>query len=143
MTREFQRRHGFPPGANQARPADHNDQAAASSLAHGSQDARWTVGRVQAVIRQHLRVSLSGATVWRLLTRHGWSWQTPARKALDLDEPTVEPWKSSMTPPHAPHLGPARTHPCPPRLRPLPPPDLRRCTALLQTQRQEPPQPSG
>ncbi|MPY59553.1 SMI1/KNR4 family protein [Streptomyces spongiae] len=32
MTDEFERRHGFPPGANQVRPADHDDQAAAKAL---------------------------------------------------------------------------------------------------------------
>ncbi|TQE17863.1 SMI1/KNR4 family protein [Streptomyces ipomoeae] len=33
MTDEFERRHGFPPGANEVRPADHADQAAARTLA--------------------------------------------------------------------------------------------------------------
>ncbi|MFE9055793.1 SMI1/KNR4 family protein [Streptomyces mutabilis] len=33
MTGEFERRHGFPPGTNQVRPADHDDQAAARTLA--------------------------------------------------------------------------------------------------------------
>ncbi|MFE7112568.1 helix-turn-helix domain-containing protein [Streptomyces sp. NPDC057575] len=42
--------------------------------AHGFEDEHWTLARVQAVIRRRLRVSLSVATVWRLLTRLGWSW---------------------------------------------------------------------
>ncbi|MFJ9121274.1 SMI1/KNR4 family protein [Streptomyces sp. NPDC102394] len=33
MTGEFEHRHGFPPGTNQVRPADHDDQAAARTLA--------------------------------------------------------------------------------------------------------------
>ncbi|WP_432590387.1 SMI1/KNR4 family protein [Streptomyces sp. HD1123-B1] len=33
MTDEFQRRHGFPPGTNEVRPADHDDQVAARLLA--------------------------------------------------------------------------------------------------------------
>lgn len=33
MTDEFERRHGFPPGANEVRLADHDDQAAARTLA--------------------------------------------------------------------------------------------------------------
>lgn len=33
MTDEFERRHGFPPGANEVRLADHADQAAARTLA--------------------------------------------------------------------------------------------------------------
>ncbi|MFJ6433301.1 SMI1/KNR4 family protein [Streptomyces sp. NPDC091416] len=36
MTDEFERRHGFPPGANEVRPADHDDQAAAGMLAQVS-----------------------------------------------------------------------------------------------------------
>ncbi|MEW1779995.1 SMI1/KNR4 family protein [Streptomyces sp. NPDC086777] len=34
MTGEFEHRHGFPPGINQVRPADTDDQAAARTLAH-------------------------------------------------------------------------------------------------------------
>lgn len=33
MTDDFERQHGFPPGANEVRPADHGDQAAARTLA--------------------------------------------------------------------------------------------------------------
>lgn len=33
MTGEFQQRHGFPSGANQVRPADHDDRVAARTLA--------------------------------------------------------------------------------------------------------------
>ncbi|MET7686930.1 SMI1/KNR4 family protein [Streptomyces sp. NPDC005483] len=33
MTGEFEHRHGFPPGINQVRSADHDDQAAARTLA--------------------------------------------------------------------------------------------------------------
>ncbi|MFE2929159.1 SMI1/KNR4 family protein [Streptomyces sp. NPDC059278] len=33
MTDDFERRHGFPPGTNEVRPADHADQAAAHLLA--------------------------------------------------------------------------------------------------------------
>lgn len=51
--------------------------------AHGFEDERWTLARVQTVIRRRLRLVLSVATVWRLLNRHGWSWQTLARRALE------------------------------------------------------------
>ncbi|WP_449349950.1 SMI1/KNR4 family protein [Streptomyces shaanxiensis] len=36
MTDEFERRHGFPPGANVVRPANRDDQAAARTLAQVS-----------------------------------------------------------------------------------------------------------
>lgn len=57
--------------------------------AHGFEDQRWTLARVQAVIGRRFRMRLSIATVWRLLKRHGWSWQAPARRAL---EPST-PWR--------------------------------------------------
>ncbi|WP_319741290.1 winged helix-turn-helix domain-containing protein, partial [Streptomyces sp. AK08-01A] len=38
-----------------------------------------------------------GATVWRLLKRHGWSWQAPARRALERDEHAVELWKKETS----------------------------------------------
>ncbi|MFF3609929.1 winged helix-turn-helix domain-containing protein [Streptomyces sp. NPDC002463] len=66
--------------------------------AHGFEDERRTLARVQAVIRRQLRVSLSVATVWRLLKRHGWSWQAPVRRALERDEHAVELWKKEVWP---------------------------------------------
>ncbi|MCX5233410.1 winged helix-turn-helix domain-containing protein [Streptomyces sp. NBC_00233] len=41
--------------------------------AHGFEDERRTLVRVQTLICRHLRVSLSVATVWRLLKRRRWS----------------------------------------------------------------------
>ncbi|MFJ3638063.1 winged helix-turn-helix domain-containing protein [Streptomyces sp. NPDC090112] len=66
--------------------------------AHGFEDERWTLARVQTVIRRRLRVSLSVPTVWRLLKRHGWSWQAPARRALERDDHAVELWKREVWP---------------------------------------------
>jgi putative transposase len=66
--------------------------------AHGFGDERWTLARVQTVIRRRFGLTLSVATVWRLLKRHGWSWQAPARRALERDEYAVELWKKEMWP---------------------------------------------
>lgn len=66
--------------------------------AHGFDDQRWTLVRVQTVIRRRLRVRLSVATVWRLLKRHGWSWQAPACRALERDEHAMELWKKEVWP---------------------------------------------
>ncbi|MCX5317341.1 winged helix-turn-helix domain-containing protein [Streptomyces sp. NBC_00154] len=65
---------------------------------HGFGDERWTLARVQTVIRRQLRLSLSVATVWRLLKRHGWSWQAPARRALERDDHAIELWKKEVWP---------------------------------------------
>ncbi|WP_033826117.1 winged helix-turn-helix domain-containing protein [Kitasatospora sp. MBT63] len=66
--------------------------------AHGFEEQRWTLVRVQAVIGRRFRIRLSIATVWRLLKRHGWSWQAPARRALERDEHAVELWKQEVWP---------------------------------------------
>ncbi|MFJ5901966.1 winged helix-turn-helix domain-containing protein [Streptomyces sp. NPDC093064] len=54
--------------------------------AHGFEDQRWTLARIQEVISRRFHLSLSVTTVWRLLKRHGWSWQAPTRRALERDE---------------------------------------------------------
>ncbi|MCX5613475.1 winged helix-turn-helix domain-containing protein [Streptomyces sp. NBC_00047] len=56
------------------------------------------MARVQTVTRRRLRMSRSVTTVWRLLRRHGWSWQAPARRALERDEHAVELWKKEVWP---------------------------------------------
>ncbi|MFE5828644.1 winged helix-turn-helix domain-containing protein [Streptomyces erythrochromogenes] len=66
--------------------------------AHGFEDERWTLARVRMLIRRRLRVGLSVAAVWRLLKRHGWSWQAPARRTLEHDEHAVELWKKDGWP---------------------------------------------
>jgi len=66
--------------------------------AHGWEDQRWTLARVQTVVDRRFRISLSVAGVWRLLQRHGWSWQSPARRALERDEGAVELWKKEVWP---------------------------------------------
>ncbi|MEU7045934.1 winged helix-turn-helix domain-containing protein [Streptomyces varsoviensis] len=73
-------------------------ELARGPAAHGWADQRWTLVRVQAVIARKLRVSCSVAGVWRLLHRHGWSWQCPARRALERDEHAVELWKKGVWP---------------------------------------------
>ncbi|MER6434535.1 winged helix-turn-helix domain-containing protein [Streptomyces sp900105245] len=132
---------------------------------HGFDDQRWTLARVPTVIRRFLRVGLSVATVWRLLKRHGWSWQAPTRRALERDEHAVELWKrevwprakasrrlagpgsSSRTKPASRCPASARTwgqrghtpcHPCPWQ---VPPPDLGRRPVLRQTRREKPSHP--
>ncbi|MET8957867.1 winged helix-turn-helix domain-containing protein [Streptomyces sp. NPDC004533] len=65
---------------------------------HGFEDQRWTLARIQEVISRRFHLSLSVATVWRLLKRHGWSWQAPARRALERDEDAVALWKKEVWP---------------------------------------------
>ncbi|WP_419155957.1 helix-turn-helix domain-containing protein [Streptomyces canus] len=45
---------------------------------------------------QGLDCGLEGT--WQLLKRHGWSWQQPARRAIERDDEAVEVWKKETWP---------------------------------------------
>lgn len=60
-----------------------------SAAAHGFEHPRWTLIRVQAAVTRRFHISLSVASVWWLLKRHGWSWQTPARRAPFVACPVI------------------------------------------------------
>ncbi|MFD8394763.1 winged helix-turn-helix domain-containing protein [Streptomyces sp. NPDC059680] len=53
--------------------------------AHGWEDQRWTLARIKTLIgrRFHLAYTIQG--VRKLLVRNGWSWQVPARRAMERD----------------------------------------------------------
>ncbi|WUL60753.1 winged helix-turn-helix domain-containing protein [Streptomyces sp. NBC_00344] len=44
----------------------------------------------------HVLYTVEGT--WRLLRRHGWSWQQPARQAIERDDVAVELWKKEVWP---------------------------------------------
>ncbi|MDX3866314.1 winged helix-turn-helix domain-containing protein [Streptomyces europaeiscabiei] len=67
-------------------------------LAHGWIDQRWTLARVKTVIGRLFHVSFTVEGTWRLLRRHGWSWQQPARRAIERDDDAVELWKREVWP---------------------------------------------
>ncbi|MEV5731352.1 IS630 family transposase [Streptomyces pharetrae] len=55
--------------------------------AHGFEADLWTLERVGLVVERVAGVSLSRASVWRLLTgRLGWGLQRPERRAVERDE---------------------------------------------------------
>ncbi|MFE7665320.1 winged helix-turn-helix domain-containing protein [Streptomyces celluloflavus] len=67
-------------------------------LAHGWADQRWTLARVKTLIGRLFHVSYTVEGTWRLLKRHGWSWQQPARRATERDDEAVELWKKEVWP---------------------------------------------
>ncbi|MET8276032.1 winged helix-turn-helix domain-containing protein [Streptomyces sp. NPDC005096] len=67
-------------------------------LAHGWADQRWTLARVKTLIGRLFHVSYTIEGTWRLLKRHGWSWQQPARRAIERDDEAVELWKKEVWP---------------------------------------------
>jgi transposase len=67
-------------------------------LAHGWADQRWTLARVRTLIGRLFHVSYTVEGTWALLRRHGWSWQQPARRAIERDEQAIELWKKEVWP---------------------------------------------
>ncbi|WP_435887738.1 IS630 family transposase, partial [Streptomyces niveus] len=49
-------------------------------LVHGWADQRWTLARIKTLIGRLFHVSYTVEGTWRMLKRHGWSWQQPARR---------------------------------------------------------------
>lgn len=58
----------------------------------------WTVGRVQAVLVDHLQVDVSEDTVWRRLREAGLTWQTPERQYFEADPETRRRWQEETIP---------------------------------------------
>jgi putative transposase len=73
-------------------------ELARGPAAHGWEDQRWALERVRTLISSQFQISCSIAGVWRLRHRHGSSWQSPARRALERDEHAVELWKKNAWP---------------------------------------------
>jgi transposase len=67
-------------------------------LVHGWADQRWTLARVKTLIGRLFHISYTVEGTWRLLKRHGCSWQQPARRAIERDEDAVELWKKEVWP---------------------------------------------
>ncbi|MEE1838547.1 winged helix-turn-helix domain-containing protein [Streptomyces sp. NPDC088190] len=67
-------------------------------LAHDWTDQRWTLARVKTMIGRLFQVSYTVEGTWRLLRRSGWSWQQPARRAIERDDDAVELWKREVWP---------------------------------------------
>lgn len=57
-------------------------------------DRRAWLGR--PAVGPKLRIDCSSAGVWRLIRRHGWSWQWLAQRALERDEHAVELWNRDV-----------------------------------------------
>ncbi|MER7585215.1 winged helix-turn-helix domain-containing protein [Kitasatospora sp. NPDC097691] len=67
-------------------------------LAHGWADQRWTLARIKTLIGRLFHVSYTVEGTWQLLKRLGWSWQQPARRAVERDDGAVEVWREETWP---------------------------------------------
>lgn len=78
--------------------AELEQELAKGPAEHGWEDQRWPLARIRTLIAWRFGPGVSSAAVWRLLHRHGWSWQSPARRALERDEQAVQLWKKGVWP---------------------------------------------
>ncbi|MFF7777524.1 winged helix-turn-helix domain-containing protein [Streptomyces tanashiensis] len=67
-------------------------------LVHGWADQGWTLARIKTLIGRLFHVSYTVEGTWRVLKRHGWSWQQPAQRAIERDDDAVEVWKLETWP---------------------------------------------
>ncbi|MFB8182065.1 winged helix-turn-helix domain-containing protein [Streptomyces sp. NPDC055966] len=86
------------PKLSDGRFAELEQELARGPAVHWWEDQRWTLARVRALIAWKFSLDCPSAAVWRLLHRHGWSWQGPARRALERDEQAVGLWKKDVWP---------------------------------------------
>ena len=61
-------------------------------VAHGWDDARWTLARVAEVIERHFAITYTLRGVSYLLRRIGYSQQVPARRAIERDPAAIASW---------------------------------------------------
>jgi transposase len=86
------------PRLSEARFARLERELERGPLEHGWADQRWTLARVKTLIGRLFHISYTVEGTWRLLKRHGWSWQQPARRAIERDEDAVELWTKEVWP---------------------------------------------
>jgi transposase len=59
-----------------------------------TEDQRWTLARIAALIRRLFHVGYTLRGVSYLLHRIGFSWQVPARRAAERDEAKIAAWRA-------------------------------------------------
>jgi len=60
--------------------------------AYGWKTELWTLERVAVVIAIATGIRYHIGHVWRILRQLGWSWQKPARRAIERDEDEIARW---------------------------------------------------
>ncbi|SEP02164.1 Transposase [Actinacidiphila rubida] len=59
------------------------------AVAHGWPDQTWALARIKTVIGRRFHKSFTLSGVPQMLRRHGWSYQVPARRAVEPDDAAV------------------------------------------------------
>jgi transposase len=87
-----------PPRLSEAQFMQLEAELAKGPVAHGWPDQRWTLSRVKTVIGRRFHKSYTLQGVRKLLIRHGFSCQIPARRAVERDEEAICGWVKETWP---------------------------------------------
>lgn len=91
-------RPGRPPRIPRDRQATLPSILAKGALAYGFSTDLWTIPRIGNVVPAEWGIRYSHTAIWRLLKRHGLSWQKPRRRAREKDLRAVRNWTKRSWP---------------------------------------------
>ncbi|GAA5217649.1 hypothetical protein GCM10023323_75470 [Streptomyces thinghirensis] len=73
-------------------------ELAKGPVAHGWPDQTWTLGRIKTPIGRRFHKSMTLSAIAKMLHRHGFSHEVPARRAVERDEAAVAGWVKETWP---------------------------------------------
>ena len=91
-------RPGRPPRIPRERQATLPSILAKGALAYGFSTDLWTIPRIRKVVQTEWGIRYSSTAIWRMLKRHGLSWQKPRRQAREKDLRAVRNWMNRSWP---------------------------------------------
>lgn len=91
-------RPGRPPLVPREHQAALPEILAKGALAYGYSTDLWTIPRIVKVAEAQWGVRYSETAMWRMLKRHGLSWQRPRRQAREKDLQKVRNWRTRSWP---------------------------------------------
>jgi transposase len=91
-------RSGRPPRVSRDDQAALPAILAQGALAYGFSTDLWTIPRIVKVTEARWGVRYSETAMWRMLKRHGLSWQRPHKQAREKDLQAVKNWRRRSWP---------------------------------------------
>ena len=91
-------RPGRPPLVAREHQAALPGMLARGALAYGFSTDLWTIPRIGKVVQTEWGTRYSSTAIWRMLKRHGLSWQKPRRQAREKDLRAVRNWTNRSWP---------------------------------------------